>query len=157
MPTEQKILGFTVQQVLLAAGGVIAIIEIKDLFDKGTGAIGINSDENNNAGITIDAWNPNYYKTVPVTQPWRDYDKLAKDIHQYPGVFWDSFETVMNVLKQLTTKAQVSQLCHAYALRYTGGDLYQYLIDGGGFLPADGLSNDHLTQVNNYVKSLPNY
>lgn len=153
---EKKIFGFTVQQALLAAGGVFAIIEVKKFIDKGAGAFGVNSDENNTAGLKLKAWNPNYYKGVK-KQPWKDYNKLAGDIHQYPGIFWDSFSTVMNVLKQLTTKAQVSQLTDAFAIKYTGGDLYTYLVDGGGFLPADGLSNEHLSQVNKYVTNLPDF
>lgn len=163
MPQQKqpdKIFGLTPGELLL--GGVVVgfgIYQVKNFIDKGAGTLGVNTDENNTAGTKLSAWSSHFYLTAPSNAPLLPQDiieGLAGDIHQYPGIFWDSFGTVQSVLKQLRSKAQVSQLSAAFAEEYDY-DLYTYLVDGGGFLPADGLSNDHLTQVNNYVKNLPDY
>jgi hypothetical protein len=158
--SDNKIFGLTPAELAITAVGVTAgILVVKNVIDKTSGLLGVNTEENNNAGITVKAWDPTYWRRVPsgsVMITDQDADALAVKIHGYSGLFWDSPGVVFDALKMLQTKAEVSQVANAFSKRYSY-DLYTYLLDGGGFLPADGLSNSNLTKVNDYVKSLRDY
>lgn len=145
--------------LLLIGGGVLVYYAGKNLLESIKNKLGGLSDKNNNAGITMEAWNVNYWRSIPgcliVTQSATD--SIIKQLWSYQGVMKDDFVSVMSALKRLSTQTQVSYIAYKFNEKYKV-DLYTYLKEGYRPLFAwfgDGLSNDHLTEVNDYVNKLP--
>ena len=149
----------TSEALVVGVGAVAGVLVVKSIIDKTGNLLGSNDSANNNAGITGKAWDPNFYKTAPggtLILSASDALALAQKIHSYSGLFFDSPGVVFDALKSARSKADVSRIAEAFS-GYYNYDLYQYLLDGGGFLPADGLSNTNLSKVNAYVNGLPNF
>lgn len=149
---------------LLIVGGVavagILIYNIYDSIRKGLGGL---SKDNEEAGITISAWNGNYWKELNKTKDVLIFggstaDALVLQLANYQGVFSDDFNAVMGVIKRCKTKTQLSFLVDKFFQKYNI-DLYTFLKEGNSSIPwfGQGLSNDHLTEINSYVKKLPDY
>lgn len=123
------------------------------------------SDEeiyNDAAGVTAAPWDVNYWQQSTdeiFTGQGPDIDTMLDDLAHSFHLFYDDFEKILSVFKQLKTQRQVSFLCYRFQLAYKK-DLYTYLVYGGGsgvppFTIWDGLSQDNLTILNTYVNSLP--
>jgi len=141
----------------LIAGGVYVAYNyvIKPLSNK----LGVLSDENIQAGTTLSAWNPQFSATAPAGSlllTTAAGQALAKKIKGAFTVFQDDYATILAAIKTCKTQSQVSSLCYHFKNLY-GMDMYNYMIDPGGILPWDGLSNAHLTELNTYVSNLPKY
>lgn len=148
--------------IVIGGGVLVYKLVVKPVLSK----LGLLSDANKAAGTTLSAWDVNFWKNAPAGSlilTTAASNAYAKDIYSYPGLIWDDYSIVIGTLKKLKTQSQVSFLADVFLKNYKL-DLYQYLVDGdkggflfGGSLPADGLSDEHLTQINDYVKSLPKY
>lgn len=109
--------------------------------------------------IQNNPWSINFYKSAPggsallTTAVAKDY---AYQLYEYPGIFFDSYNTVLGVFQKLRTKTQVSFLADIFQQEYKQS-LYGYLQDGGGILPWDGLSEINLATINKLVNNLPDY
>lgn len=145
--------------LLYVGGGILGyMLVIKPIFN----ALGITKSAEQQAidvAATYPVWGASFYKNGPANQLLLDDSTAAtyaSIIQQYPGLLYDNYAGVLGVFQALRTKSQVSQLCDVFQKKYNRS-LYAYLLDGGGILPWDGLSGDHLTQINKIVNSLPNY
>lgn len=83
-------------------------------------------------------------------------DQMTAKIYNAFTIFQDDFNAVFSVFKQLKTQSQVSYLADKFQQKYNA-DLITFLGNGGGVLPWDGLSDTQLSQIVNYVNSLPKY
>ena len=70
------------------------------------------------------------------------------------GYFTDNEDQIMSAIKDMKTKAEISLLSYYLSL-YHKRDLIEFLRHGRDLLPENGLSNDELVQVFNYVNNLP--
>jgi hypothetical protein len=70
------------------------------------------------------------------------------------GIISDNYDAILAQFKQLSHQTQVSWLADQFQ-QQTGFDLLEYLSNGGGILPWDGLSNDHLAAIVTYCNNLP--
>ncbi|MDP1763078.1 MAG: hypothetical protein Q8L07_04255 [Sediminibacterium sp.] len=146
---------------VLAAGGVVVAYfgVIKPTLEK----LGIldNADviDNKAAETTQVAWKPTFWQQAPTNalilthEAVKDYISIISDSF---GVFSDNYNAVFGVFSNLKTKSQVSYLAYKFQQSEKVG-LYQFLGNGGGLLPWDGLSSAHLATINKFVSSLPNY
>lgn len=80
----------------------------------------------------------------------------SETIHDAFGLFQDDYNEIMSVFSALRTKANVSYLAEIFAKVYNE-DLLSFLTDGGGILPWDGLSKEHLQTILAYVDKLPTH
>lgn len=108
-------------------------------------------------------WKPGYWQNIkPAGASWsyainEDQAKqYAKTIHNAFTVFQDDYNAISSVFFSLQTKANVSFLSWVFSREYDE-DLLSFLTDGGGILPWDGLSNEHMTTLINYVNKLRPY
>lgn len=146
--------------LLIVGGGLFAYaVVIKPILNKLGITQSIQAKAIQDQTTKQPAWSPAFYQSAP-NGAWLITTAQAKDlaykIYQYPGIFWDDFNTVLGVFQTLRTKSQLSFLCDVFQKTYNAS-MYGYLLDGGGILPWDGLSEVHLTQIINYVNSLPDY
>jgi hypothetical protein len=138
-------------------GGIDGVLE----------ALGLKESEEDKAlkaqlgGATADTnrpespWSPAFYKTAPagariVTSAAAD--KLAKQIWDSVGSFYDDPESGLAAIKQLPSQAALSFLSDRFQSKYSR-DLYNWLL-----LKYD--TNDQkkvLIQIDAYVKSLPKF
>ncbi len=140
---------------VLGVGGY-ALYEIVQNLKLDLGGL---SSANSNAGVTGNPWSQTWWQSSAV--PAGAYiltdaaaTNLCNIIGTYSGVFQDDDAAVLGAIKSLKTQSQCSYLSYYFQQLY-GHDLYSYLKSGGGVLPWDGLSNDHLTEINTYVNNLP--
>jgi hypothetical protein len=70
------------------------------------------------------------------------------------GYFYDDFDAVLGVFKQLSTKTQVSQLVEKFNQKYKK-DLLIWL--KGDLWPSDRYSNEQVNQLIQLVKNYKNY
>jgi len=159
--SDSKIFGLSTGEAAVVGVGIVAgVLVVKNIIDKTGNFFGVNDNTNTSAGVTINAWDPKFYKTAPngtMLLSAADALRLAKKIYSYSGWFFDSPGVVIDALKEVRSKAEVSQISAAFSQEYSY-DMYQYLLDGNGWInPANGLSNTNLTKINDYVKNLPNY
>lgn len=107
------------------------------------------------ATSTASPFNPTFYKTAPGGSPLigsASLVKLAAQIYDSVGVFYDDPESGFGAFKQCRTWAQVSQLCDMFNVKY-GKDAYSWLK-----LKYDTTSQkDVLAKIVNYCKALPKY
>ena len=82
-----------------------------------------------------------------------DAQNLAETIYSAMSVVSDDFDTIMGAFKNCTTQGDVFQVVQLFNTLYSK-DLWTFLQTGVGLTPLDGLSNAHLTQINDYVNSL---
>jgi len=101
------------------------------------------------------AFNPNYWKQFNGSKIITD--KAVNDIiyiiQDSFGVLSDNYDAILAQFKKLTYKTQVSYLADKWQQK-KNTDFLSFLGNGGGFLPWDGLSNDHLAAIISYVNSL---
>ena len=149
--------------LLIAGGGIVGLILIKQLMVKFGLAAGPGEKKfRNNIQDPGSPWKPNYFQTQAATRAncllinpaLADY--YASQIYTAFGVFQDDYNKVLSVFESLKTKCQVSFLAYRFQIKY-GQSLSSYLIDGGGLLPWDGLSDEHLNELANLVNRLPSY
>lgn len=115
--------------------------------------------QNDAAATNQNAWNPVFWKSGPggtllLTQAVAD--GFATAIYNAFTIWQDDYNAIVNVVKQCKTKSQVSFIAYAFQNKYKQ-DMYEYMRDPGGINPWDGLSDEHLTALNNYVSKLPDY
>lgn len=155
--------GLNTNTVLIVGGVVVGGVLIYKIWDSIRKSLGGLSKDNEEAGVTISAWNPNYWKELNKTKDvliWGSdsANRLVKQLANYQGIFSDNYNAVSGAIKQCKTKTQVSFLADKFFQTYNI-DLYEFLKDGYSPFPwfGQGLSNDHLTLLNTYVKKLPDY
>lgn len=148
--------GSDVTPVLLIAGGLLAVNAISKLLDKlGLGGNPASGELSN----PLSPWKPAYWRQYTIfsyaitVQQAKDF---AATIHNAFTVFNDDFNAIMGVISQMRTKANVSFLSDIFTQTYNE-DLLSFLGDGGGLLPWDGLSKEHLQQILAYVDKLPTH
>jgi hypothetical protein len=148
--------GSDITPVLLIAGGILGINAISKLLDK----LGLGGNPATSEIVDPNSpWKPNYWRqytyfTYAITvQQAKDF---AATIHNAFSVFNDDFNAIMGVISQMRTKANVSFLSDIFTQTYNE-DLLSFLGDGGGILPWDGLSKEHMQQILAYVDKLPTH
>lgn len=146
---------------LMLVGGVVLayMLVLKPIFVK-AGIVKSSDQIRNDAAATNEnAWSPNFWKTGPagtLLLHQADADEYAETIYNYFHVLYDDYNAVLGVIKNCKTKSQVSFIAYAFLNKY-GKDMYSWLRKPDGINPLDGLSDDHLTELNNYVSKLPPY
>lgn len=106
----------------------------------------------------LSPWNPNYWRKTGATIITNaNVNKYIDTIWNSVGYFYDDFDAVLGVFKQLKTKSQVSYLADKFN-QSKSKDLLNWL-QGGGALnwPADRFSADQVNQLIKYVNGLKNY
>jgi len=100
-------------------------------------------------------WNPNYWKqyTGPKIITDAALSDIIYNIQDSFGVLADNYDVILAQFKKLSYKTQVSYLADKWQ-QQKGTDFLSFLGNGGGFLPWDGLSNDHLAALISYVNNL---
>ena len=83
-----------------------------------------------------------------------DADNLAATIYDALGYFADDFETVLGAIKECQTLGDVAEVNLSFHNSYNI-DLWTYLQNGKAMLPNNGLDGDQMTQINDYINSLP--
>ena len=148
--TTQDIMPF-----IYIGGAILAISVVNKILDK-LGLIGSKKRQNEMENPNS-PFKPNYYKNYSVytyaitTSQAKAY---AYTIHNAFGVFQDDYNAVLSVFNQMRTKCNVSFLADVFIQGY-GEDLLNFLTDGGGILPWDGLSRQHLDEIIDMVNNLP--
>lgn len=153
-----KVSGFTTKDLLpiaLIVGGIISFSIIQKILVK-LGLWG-NAEVSNEITDPKSAFKPGYWQqynmfTYAITEG--QAKEYAKTIYNAFTLFNDDFNAIMGVFGQLKTKANVSFLAWEFSKLYSE-DLLTFLTNGGGILPWDGLSTEHLNQVIDYVRKLP--
>lgn len=135
--------------------GASYFLLVKPILEK-IGVLKSASEKQNQAAITEQsAYNPAYYKqrgNVTITRAYAE--SAAQQIKNAFHILYDDFNTIIGVFKTLKNKSDVSYLSDVFLNNY-GYDLYGYISDPNGIFPWDGLSTDHLTQINDLVNKLP--
>lgn len=141
--------------VFLLVGGVIAFSVVQKILEKlglwGGGNVDHEQEDPESA------WKPQYWKqftsfTYAITTDQAKY--YSYKIHNAFTVFQDDWNVILGVFSQMKTKANVSYLADIFNQVY-GEDLLGFLTDGGGILPWDGLSKQHMDVLINMVQKLP--
>jgi len=107
----------------------------------------------------LSPWKPTYWKqftTFTVALSTTQAQQYAGTIHNAFGIFQDDYNAVWGVFSNMRTKSNVSFLADIFLQKYNE-DLLTFLTNGGGVLPWDGLSEDHLKNITSYVNSLPTH
>lgn len=140
--------------IVLIAGGVLVVGLVSKVLDKlglgGDPTTGEQQDPNS-------PFKPTYwrqFKTFTYAITTSQAKAYAETIHDAFGLFQDDYNAVMSVFSQMRTKANVSYLADIFSQEYQE-DLLSFLTDGGGILPWDGLSKEHLQTILAYVNNLP--
>ncbi len=141
--------------IFLIVGGIIGFTVIQKILEKlGIWGGGNVSHEQEDPGS---AWKPSY---------WQGFDSysyaftettakgLCKTIHDAFTVWQDDWNAILSVFSQMRTKANVSFLAWVFMREYDE-DLLAFLTNGGGILPWDGLSTEHMNVLINMVQKLP--
>lgn len=147
--------------IMILAGGVIGFSLIKKILE----GIGIwdsqDSKDLDNASTDPDSWwNPNFWKTKPLTIPYTNPitaatgRALAESIYNSFGAFNDDEESAIAVFKLLPSQAAGSYLSEIFANNYSQ-DMLTFL--RGGNWPQDRLSDSDVNVINNFVNNLPKY
>ena len=107
------------------------------------------------ANTTASPFNPTFYKSAPGGTPLMtsaNAAKLADQIYNSVGVFYDDPESGFAAFKQCRNWAMVSQLCDMFETRHDK-DAYSFLK-----IKYDTTSQkDVLAKIVNYCKALPKY
>jgi len=147
--TTQDLLPF-----LLIAGSILAFNVIKKILD----TLGLGGDPSaDELANPLSPWKPNYWKqfstfTYAITES--QAKEYAKTIHNAFTLFQDDFNAILGVFSSIKTKANVSYISDIFTRQYNE-DLLSFLGDGGGILPWDGLSKEHLATILNLVNRMP--
>lgn len=152
------------KDLLLIGAVVVGGVVIYNIWDSIRKSLGGLSKENAEAGVKLPVWNGSFWKQQQAAGhdtlifSSATAEALITQLANYQGVLNDDFNAVMGVLKRCKTKSQVSFLVDKFFQKYNR-DLYGFLRDGYSPVPwfGQGLSNDHLTEINTYVQSLPDY
>ncbi len=144
-----------VMPLLYIGGAIVAITIVNKILDK-LGLMG-SKKRKNEMEDPNSAFKPAYYKnyssyTYAITTS--QAKAFAQTIHNAFGVFQDDYNAVLSVFNQMRTKCNVSFLADVFIQGY-GEDLLNFLTDGGGILPWDGLSREHLDEIIDMVNNLP--
>jgi hypothetical protein len=145
-----------IMPIFLIVGGVIGLTLVIKLLKKLGLLPGLAPNEENNPNSP---WKPTYWQTF-TTYTYALTESVAKqfsaNIYNAFGVFSDDYSAILNVFSQMKTKANVSFLAWEFQKQY-GVDLLAFLQDGGGILPWDGLSSDHMDNLIKLVDKLPSH
>jgi len=139
---------------LLIAGAVLGFTALKKVLDTlGLGGNPAIPEQQN----PDSPWKPGYWKKYSsftyVIDPGTA-KQYAETIHNAFSVFQDDYNAIFSVFSSLRTKANVSFLADIFAQQYNE-DLLTFLGNGGGVLPWDGLSSEHLKNILTLVDKLP--
>lgn len=157
MVKNKKTVGATtndIMPVILVGGVVFGIHLLSRLFDK----LGFGGDPTTGEQSNPDSpWKPSYWRqysafTYAINR--EQAEQYAATIHGAFTIFQDDYNAIMSVFSDLRTKSNVSYLSDVFAQVYSE-DLLGFLGNGGGILPWDGLSKDHLQTILSYVNKLP--
>jgi hypothetical protein len=145
----------------LIIGGVVLYLVYTKILKPVSETFGLSkSDEEKNVEkeiTTINSpWNPRYWRTGQSQKiiTTEQVNKFINTIWNAPGYFYDDFDAVLGVFKQLKYKSQVSYLAEKF-YQQKGKDLLSWL-QGGGALswPADRFSSEQVNQLIKYVNTL---
>lgn len=142
--------------------GLILLYAVSKFF-KGIGAVtAVVGNASDNIGLTtpekakdvklMDAFKPNYYKTLrgknSVIFTYASAKKLAKQIYdaKFSFIYTDDVK-ILSVIKQCKNKAQISFLTDVFYKEYEKDLITFFYTD---------MENKYLVDLNNYVSSLPN-
>jgi hypothetical protein len=144
-----------VMPVIYIGGFIFGISIVNKILDK-LGLTG-SKKRHNEVEDPNSAFKPAYYKrytsyTYAITTS--QAEAFAYVIHNAFGVFQDDYNAVLSVFNQMRTKCNVSFLADIFFQEYSE-DLLNFLTDGGGILPWDGLSREHLDEIIDLVNNLP--
>lgn len=150
----------TVSTILLIAGAVLGFTLLRQLLIKfgiwqGAGSKSVETEQTN----PFSPWKPTFWKQYSSFSYAIDEEEAKNDASIIHGAFklWtDDFNAIWSVFAGLRTQANISYLADVFAQQYDE-DLLQFLTDGGGILPWDGLNESHLKQITDYVKTLPTH
>lgn len=142
------------EDVLLIGGGLVGLIVVTKLIK----ILGLGGDPSAGEQTNpLSPWKPEYWKQFSYFSyviNEAEATQLAKTIHGAFTLFQDDYNAVLSVFNRMKTKANVSYLSDIFSRIYKE-DLLSFLGDGGGVLPWDGLSQDHMQTLINYVNKLP--
>jgi hypothetical protein len=142
--------------IAILIGGVIGVTLIIKILK----TLGLWGDPTTPEATNPDSpWKPTFYKkftsfTYTITE--QEAKDFSDTIYNAFGVFQDDFSAILGVFTQLQTQAEVSYLADIFQQQHDV-DLLNFLTDGGGVLPWDGLSTTHLENLIALVKKLPSH
>jgi hypothetical protein len=139
--------------IIYGAGAIIAIVFANKILT----ALGLKQSPEQTKGTTDPIYNPNTPSQTKYKYSYSQsiYNDIVDNIHSSFNYFGlNAFNYVITEIKKLKTKGDVHAIVVTFPQKYNI-DLYEFLKTGGGILPWDGLSNNELAQINNYVNSLP--
>jgi hypothetical protein len=144
-----------VMPLIYIGGFIFGISIVNKILDK-LGLTG-SKKRHNEINDPNSAFKPAYYKkftvyTYAITTS--QAKAFALTIHNAFGVFQDDYNAVLSVFSQMRTKCNVSFLSDVFTQGFNE-DLLNFLTDGGGVLPWDGLSREHLDEIIDMVNNLP--
>jgi hypothetical protein len=139
------------KDILIISGVIGLVLIVKKGFSAilPTPAPDINSGLN--GAFLENANNHRKYKYSLTSSQAQD---IAENIYNDLGVFNDDYAAVMGELQQATTQGDVYQIAQLFKNVFNQ-NFWTYLSTGTGLTGLDGLSGEHLKQINDYVNSLP--
>lgn len=155
----------TVQTGLLIVGGLIGLTVVNKVLEK----LGILKSEAEKEIDTLQSnsqnfWNPNFWQQVnpsgvnwtnPITED--QAATYAKQIHDSFGITTPKGGGVPEgIIRSVSSQATVSFIAWEFQKIY-GSDLLEFLRHPGGIFPWDGLSDDSILQLTNFIKTLPQF
>jgi len=145
--------------IAILIGGGIVFFKAMGLFNDLLDTLGLGGDPTQGSQSDPNSpFKPTYWQQF-TTFPNGAFNisqatEFAKTIHGAFTVFMDDYNQVLSVFSQMRSKANVSFLAWVFSREYNE-DLLSFLTDGGGILPWDGLSTEHLKTIVTLVNRLP--
>lgn len=121
----------------------------------------ITASENPNSAFNKTFWRKYFYAAgtaasgrKPLTNAMiARCKKNAKDIHNAFGYFTDDEAQIKSAFKNCVNQSEVSLTSYWFSEAYNS-DLLEYLSEGKGLAPQNGLSNQDIIELFNYVNKL---
>jgi hypothetical protein len=156
---QTTIFGLSTTEALIA-GGAIAVGYFgiaKPILNK-LGVTKSNTDRQIESAAFKSAWDESFWNTPGATLiTYNTVNQLVNQIYNYPGWLSDDYLAVKTAIFSLKTQSQVSYLAYMFH-KLKNKNLYEYLRNANGSVWfAEGLSDEHLNELNKYVLSLPKY
>ena len=116
-------------------------------------------DQQQNLSPNENPFNPNFFRYAPAGSlllTRAQAEKLANDIFDALGYWYDDEAKIYGVFRSLKTKSQVSFLSDVFNQLHKL-DLLEFLRKGKGVMPETGLNDTELSEVIGIVNRLPKY
>jgi hypothetical protein len=86
----------------------------------------------------------------------KNYDEIASNLYNAGSIFTagNGYPYVIQQFKKCKTIGDVHGVVVTFSKKYDK-DLYQYLMNFGGLFPWDGLTNNEMEKLNNFINTLP--